>query len=256
MTTTTRPGPARDIIESIVIGVVLTGLSYAVGIWFNWISTDHLGLLEPFAVFTSYACTWLCVKERRINYPLGIVSSAAYAYLFYKADLFASTALNLYLVPTLIYGWIRWRRDTVTRPVTMVSWRMLPVYLGTSIIGYVGAVYVSQRFGGSVAWADSVILAGTVLAQLLLDNKKLETWMIWAMVNVFAIYTYGTSGLPLVAFQYVFFLFNTLIGWVNWKKSMDGSKVRHIDEMTIHYTSLDGMGGVSVKGVPTYRKEV
>ena len=64
-----------------------------------------------------------------------------------------------------------------------------------------------------------MVLAGTLLAQFLLDNKKLENWIVWAVVNVFAIYTYATSGLPLVAFQYVFFLANTAYGYVSWRRS-------------------------------------
>ena len=72
---------------------------------------------------------------------------------------------------------------------------------------------------GALAWTDSVVLAGTLLAQFLLDNKKLENWIVWAVVNVFAIYTYATSGLPLVAFQYVFFLANTAYGYVSWRRS-------------------------------------
>ena len=72
-----------------------------------------------------------------------------------------------------------------------------------------------------MAWADSTILAGTILAQFLLDNKKLQTWIVWAIVNVFAIYTYFTAGLSLVAFQYVFFLANTMYGYAMWKRGMN-----------------------------------
>src|SRR5437868_360567 len=106
---------ARDYLESIIIGLALTALSYGVGIWMDWIAV--LNWLEVFAVFTSYVCTYLCVKERRFNYPIGAVSSAAYALLFLQSGLIASAILNAYLVPTLVYGWIRWGKDTRTRPV-------------------------------------------------------------------------------------------------------------------------------------------
>ena len=214
-----RPGPTRDLAVSVLVGVALTLVSYGVGIACHWIATDDLGLLEPFAVFTSYSCTWLCVKQRRINYPIGAVSSAAYALLFYRSDLLASAALNLYLAPYLVYGWIRWRPDVVTRPVTRIRSAQLPVYAAVGLVGWVGAVALSRALGGALAWTDSVVLAGTLLAQFLLDNKKLENWIVWAVVNVFAIYTYATSGLPLVAFQYVFFLANTVYGYVSWRRS-------------------------------------
>lgn len=208
----------RHLTESVVIGVLLTALSYVVGIACHWI--PGLNWLEVFAVFTSYSCTYLCVKERRINYPIGAVSSIAYAILFLQAGLVASAVLNAYLVPTLVYGWIRWRRDVNTRPVTHVQWKWVPVYLLIAIAGYSGAALLSTAVGGSMAWTDSLILAGSILAQFLLDNKKIENWIVWAVVNLFAIYTYWTIGLPLVAFQYVFFLANTAYGYVAWHKSL------------------------------------
>lgn len=212
-----RPGAARDLALSAVVGFSLTALSYLVAVAAGWVDAEGLGLLEPFAVATSYSCTYLCVKERRFNYPIGIVSAIAYAHLFQQAGLVASALLNAYLAPTLVYGWIRWRRDVDTRPVTRVAARWIPVYLAVTGVGYLGAWMITQRFDGALAWTDSLILAGTILAQFLLDNKKLETWAVWAGVNVLAIYTYATSGLPLVALQFVFFLGNTVYGHLSWR---------------------------------------
>lgn len=225
-----REGQARNLLEGIALGSVLTGLSYAVGIAAGWITFEALNLLEVFAVLTSYTCTYLCVRERRINYPIGVISSAAYAYLFIQSGLLSSALLNAYLVPTLIYGWFRWRKDANTRPVTRIGAKMLPVYLLVAATGYAGAAFISQSFGGAMAWSDAVILAGTILAQFMLDNKKLENWMVWAVVNVFAIYTYATAGLALVAFQYVFFLANTIYGYIMWKRSMNHGTILRTDD--------------------------
>lgn len=210
-----------DYLNSAVIGVVLTSLSYAVGIWAGW-TTSHLNWLEVFAVFTSYVSTYLCVVERRFNYPAGAISSAAYALLFYQSQLYNSAILNIYLVPVLVYGWIRWRKDTVTRPVTHVQLKWLPVYAAvTGALWWIGVV-ASNAAGGKLAWTDSFILAGTILAQFLLDNKKLENWYVWFAVDVVAVWEYFTSGLQLVGFQYLFFLANTVVGFVFWLRSMQG----------------------------------
>jgi nicotinamide mononucleotide transporter len=225
-----RENQTRNVLESIVIGVVITALSYFVGVKAHWLAAASIHWLEVFAVFTSYCSTYLCVTERRLNYPFGAISSAAYAYLFWQSGLLASTVLNAYLVPTLIYGWLRWRKDHNTRPVTHIQLKWIPAYLAIAGFGYTGAAMLSSRLGGHMAWTDSVILAGTILAQFLLDNKKLENWIIWAVVNVFAIYTYATSGLPLVAFQYVFFLANTIYGYVIWNRSKKNVQRIYFDD--------------------------
>lgn len=204
-------------IDAVVIGVVLTALSYIVGLSAGWI--NDINNLEVFAVFTSYLSTWLCVVEKRFNYVAGAISSVAYALLFVQADLVASAILNFYLAPTLVYGWFRWGKDTVTRPVRHVQLKMVPVYLLVTGLGYLGALGVARLAGGTLALTDSMILVGTILAQFLLDNKKIETWFVWAVVNVFAIYTYFNVDLQLVGFQYIFFLLNTIVGYVAWNKS-------------------------------------
>ena len=214
--TTTRQSSKRDLAESIGIGIALTLLSYGVGLMAHWITS--LNWLEVLAVFTSYSSTYLCVKERRSNYTIGAVSTALYSLLFFQSGLFSSAILNAYLTPALAYGWFRWRNDSDTRPVTRVSIKMIPVYALIVVVGYAGAATLSQSIGGSMAWTDAVVLAGTILAQFLLDNKKLENWAVWALVNVFAIYTYASTGLWLVAFQYVFFLLNTGYGYYIWNK--------------------------------------
>lgn len=221
--TTTRVSVSRDIQESVMIGLLLTALSYAVGLRMGWVTS--LNWLEIFAVFTSYSSTYLCVKERRANYPIGAISTAAYAILFLQSGLLSSAILNAYLTPTLLYGWLRWRKDTHTRPVSHVQLKWVPVYLLIAGLGYAGAAFISQRLGGAMAWTDAMVLAATILAQFLLDNKKLENWIVWAIVNVFAIYTYATTGLPLVAFQYVFFLLNTVYGFVIWQRSKRASDI-------------------------------
>lgn len=207
----------RNVIESFVIAVILTGASYIIALQAGWV--DSVNYLEAFAVFTSYSCTYLCVKERRINYPIGAISTLAYCILFYQQGLFASALLNAYLTPSLLYGWFRWRSDANARPVTHVAWSWVPVYIGATGLAYLGAYGLSTALGGSLALTDAMILIGSILAQFLLDNKKIETWVVWLVVNGFAIYTYANAGLALAALQYVAFALNSFYGYYTWNKS-------------------------------------
>lgn len=204
--------------EAITVAIVFTGLSYLVALAAGWVT--ELNYLEVFAVFTSYASTYLCVVQKRLNYVFGAISTLAYGFLFLQSGLVASMLLNFYLAPALVYGWFRWKADSVTRPVTHLALKWVPVYVLVTAAAYVGAVALSTAFGGTFAPLDSVILIGTLLAQFLLDNKKIETWIVWVVVNVAAIYLYFTSGLPLAGLQYVFFLANTVYGYYTWNRSM------------------------------------
>jgi nicotinamide mononucleotide transporter len=211
-------GTRINLIQGTVIGLVLTALSYFVALSAGWIT--EFSPLEAFAVFTSYVCTFLCVMERRINYPIGAASCFAYTILFYQFGLYGSATINAYLTIALVYGWFRWKSDTDSRPVSRVQWKWVPVYVAVTAAFYYVALTLITAVGGTLAVTDTVILIGSMLAQFLLDNKKIETWVVWMVVNVFAIYVYATSGLPLAAFQYVFFFLNAFYGLYVWNKSM------------------------------------
>jgi nicotinamide mononucleotide transporter len=217
----------RDVLDALLVATALTGGSYVLAAVFGWIGA--VSALEAFAVFTSYACTWLCIRQRRFNYPIGAMSTAAYCILFWQQGLIASAALNAYLTPSLLYGWIRWRADTDTRPVSHVDVRWLPIYLGVTGVAYVGAVVIAGALGGSFAAADSVILVGSILAQFLLDNKKVETWIVWFAVNLVAIWLYLTNGLAIAGLQYVLFLVTAVLGFREWWLAMRARDGRSVE---------------------------
>jgi nicotinamide mononucleotide transporter len=207
-----------DVGRGIGIGAAATALSYVIGSALGW--TDQVHALEAFAVFTSYVCTYLCVKQRRVNYIVGATSTIAYCLLFWQQDLYASMVLNLYLTPMLLYGWIRWRADSDPRPVTRVEPRWALVYALATGVAFGGAVAATSAVGGSFPLGDSVILVGSILAQLLLDNKKVETWIVWLIVDVVAVWVYVSAGLAIAGIQYAFFIANAVWGFVAWRRSM------------------------------------
>lgn len=210
-------------LEATGLGLALTAISYITGLQLGWI--DSVNWLEAFAVFTSFACTYLCVMQSRTNYIWAVISVAAYSLLFWQSGLYASMVLNVYLIPTVIWGWYRWKPDTDTRPVRFVELRWWPVYLGLAAWVWYAMTQLSTYFGGSLAATDSFILAASILAQFLLDQKKVENWAVWGIVNVVAIKVYLDAGLTIVAFQYMFFLANTLWGTWAWYRSMRKDQV-------------------------------
>lgn len=207
-------------VVSIIIAIIATFGSYAFAFGLGWIST--INGLEFIAVFTSYMCTYLCTQQTRWNYPIGILTTALYSVLFFQWGLYAMALFNLYLVGSLIYGWFRWGDDNNTKPVTRVgSFKWALGYAGLGVGIYLFLMLCNLWLGGTITnieiWAT--VLSG--IAQFLLDNKKIETWTIWAIVNVLSIWLYFNTGLFIVALQYVFFLANTVYGHYCWRKDLN-----------------------------------
>lgn len=209
----------KQSLVSAALGVVLTALSYAVAYLMQWDVT--FSWLDATAVATSYSCTWLCVVQSRLNYLIGAVSVALYSALFFRDGYNALAAFNLYMVGSLIYGYFRWGRDSKPRLVTSLQldrWTLIYVAIGFAIAG--ACMLVNQYFPGTFSTMDITITALSGVAQALLDNKRLQNWSIWLIVNILSMYTFYYAGMYIVLLQYVMFTVNTGLGYVSWKRSM------------------------------------
>lgn len=208
---------------SFLFAALMTGISYAVGIPLGWIKATDIPILETVSVFCSYACTYLCVKQSRWNYPLGMLATLTLAWLSFQQGLYGQVALNVYLPIALLYGWWRWGPDTNTRPVQHVELQWIPVYAAVTALFFIVVYMLVDALGGTIPMIDAAILVLSILAQFLLDNKKIETWIVWIVVNILAIWLFFDQGMYLVAFQFVFFLGNAFWGWWSWSKTMQPS---------------------------------
>lgn len=214
-----RSWQLTQFLVSVAIGVVLTALSYAVAYLMQWDVTFNW--LDALAVGTSYSCTWLCVVQSRLNYLIGAVSVALYSLLFWQAGFTALAAFNLYMVGSLIYGWFRWGRDSRPRRVRNLQldrWTLGYIAIGLTIAA--ACVLVNQWFPGTFSTMDITITALSGMAQTMLDNKRLQNWHTWFVVNILSMWAFYHAGMYIVLLQYVMFTINTVIGAVSWKRSM------------------------------------
>lgn len=206
----------RNLVEAVVLATTITCGLAATAV----VVGQPVAWLEAAAVWASFGSTWLCTRQSRFNYVFAVVATALLVVVFLQARLYGSAALNLYLVPTVVYGFFVWGRDRSTRPVEHVSPRTAPVYLAATAVTWAGAYWVITTLGGAMTVLDGWLLVGSVLAQYLMDRKKIECWFVWVAVNVASVYVYAASGLYLLATQYVFFLANACYAWFAWRRTM------------------------------------
>lgn len=146
--------------------------------------------------------------------------------LFYQSQLYADVALQGFFVVIGVIGWYQWLHSPnsgyLQRPVTTLSFDVLfiALFLGTAVAGSYGA-YLYQTTDAYMPFADSAVLMFSVIAQVLLMQRKLETWAFWLLVNSFAVPLYFSRGLYLTAFMYTLFWFNAWYGRYVWRKELD-----------------------------------
>ncbi|HEX8399776.1 MAG TPA: nicotinamide riboside transporter PnuC [Pyrinomonadaceae bacterium] len=152
----------------------------------------------------------------------GIAGTVLFAFLFYEVKLYADVTLQIFFVLTSIYGWRNWllggdqkQELTITRanPIQLIF------FVAASCAITFGYGYLLVRLtDASYPFVDSIVLVFSVLAQLLLMQRKLETWIFWILVDAVAIPLFASKELYLTAAIYSAFLVNAVFGLFNWIK--------------------------------------
>ncbi len=191
-------------------------------IWTNIVAAAHaMTWLEVVATVFSAVCVFLAVKRKVISYPIGIVGTIAFFFVFWRIGLYSSAMLQVFFTAVQVYGWWFWLKgDKGAKPlITRVNRNWIIGGVAAALIGGFGLSLITGALGAKMALADAGIFGLSVVAQFFLDRKKLENWIVWIGVNVISIYVYGSQGLALTTLLYVIFLVNAFYGYWEWRKA-------------------------------------
>lgn len=151
---------------------------------------------------------------------IGIIGCGLFAWVFYNAKLYADVTLQGFFIVTSVYGWWKWLHGNSGEalPVRFSSPRTLIASgLAASAVA-VAYGFLLLRFTDAYApFLDSVVLAFSVLGQLLMMERRVENWWAWLLVNTIAVPLYASRGLVLTAVLYAAFLVNAILSLRKWR---------------------------------------
>jgi len=183
-----------------------------------------LSLVEIVGFLTGLVSVWLTVRENIWTWPIGIINSGAWAWLFFGAKLYTDAGLQFVYIALAILGWFWWLHGGEQRrelPVARTSSRMA-VVLTTSIV--LGTLLLTAfnvfATDTDVPFWDAFPTVLSIAAQFMLARKLFENWFLWITVDVIYIGLYVSKGLYLTASLQVVFIVLCVAGIREWFRSM------------------------------------
>lgn len=192
---------------------------------FGWWLKDRYGasLLEFFGFVTGILGVYLVSQESVWNWPVGIVNVSIYAVFFFTGGFPADAGLQIFFLVLSILGWYSWVRGgegqsnlEVTRLVKS-RWSVIAI---AWVFGTACLYPVAMRLEGKWPFWDSFLTTGSVLAQVLVNRKKIENWLLWIAVNSIYVPIFILRGWYLSAILYGVFWCLAINGWRNWSSSL------------------------------------
>jgi nicotinamide mononucleotide transporter len=187
--------------------------------------------IELIATIFGLLAVWLSAREHISNWGIGLINVVLSGVIFFTLRLYSDFFLQIYFFVTGVYGWWLWSKmkaDTNEKVVEISwltrkqqIWMVAIIVVSTLIIGSMVTrlhIWYPSVFTGeaSFPYADTLVMTMSIFGNLLLTVKKIESWILWVLVDILAPVLYFQKGILLITFEYVVFLGLASFALVNW----------------------------------------
>ncbi|KPC49189.1 nicotinamide riboside transporter PnuC [Amantichitinum ursilacus] len=186
-----------------------------------------MSVLEIIGFITTLLAIWLATREHVLTWPLQLIASLLYVYLFVDAHLFGESVLQFIYAALAIYGWWCWRKpktNEVVVPVLPVSRLTRQQWLLYNGLGIAGTLIVSQLqvnfLPTDVPYLDSTLFVFGLIAQWMQARKQIENWPYWIVLDVIGAGVYLHKALYLTAVLYLVLAALAAWGWRQWRRDL------------------------------------
>lgn len=175
-------------------------------------------------MITGLISVWLTVRENVWCWPIGIINSGALLIVFYEAQYYADTGLQVIFIVLSVYGWYEWLHGGKDSSELEISNSYLKLNLLLAIIAFAGMLTIgytlSRWTNASLPYVDSLMSVMSLIAQWMMAKKLLESWLVWIAVDLLSIGMYFAKGLYPTLLLYTVYLVLAILGYIEWRKSL------------------------------------
>jgi nicotinamide mononucleotide transporter len=190
----------------------------------DWLSNHYV---EVFGALTGILYVVLEIRQSIWLWPLGLITSSVYIWVFFSSKFYADMGLQTYYVIISIYGWYWWLKggekkyDKEVLPVTGISKR-LAIILAAVFILLFALIWIIL-----VSWTDSPLPLGdafttalSIVATWMLARKIIEHWILWVVADLVSMALYIYKGLYPTVVLFAVYTVMAVIGYNEWRKTM------------------------------------
>ena len=191
-----------------------------------------VSVVELVGTIAGLLSVWFAAKNNILTWPTGILNVVCFFFIFRTTGLFSDMFLQVYFFVVAIYGWYYWKRVSAesAASISILSSRSRVILLLiTSVFSVlIGGImtqihlWLPSFFTQPAAWpfVDTFVAVASVVANTLMARKKIESWIMWIVIDVLATFIYYQKGIFLISAEFLIFTVLAIFGLMNWAKLM------------------------------------
>ena len=201
----------------------------------NWLSGNYI---EVFGALAGIIYVFLEIRQNIWLWPVGIITSGVYIWVFFHGKLYADMSLQVYYLVISVLGWYWWLKGAVgdlseakipqqgkeekkELQVTRLKLRTGIILAIVFVFLYAVMWFILSNLTDSPvpAW-DSFLTSLSIVATWMLARKIYEHWLLWIVVNFVAGVLFFTRGLYPTVILYMVYGIMSFVGLAAWKATI------------------------------------
>jgi nicotinamide mononucleotide transporter len=192
-----------------------------------------VSFLEFFGLISGIIAVALSSLANVWSWPIGIINVTLSFFLFYQVQLYPDMFLQVFFFVTNVIGWWRWTHPKKFEEdrkhelkVTSCSPRDLIVIISVGLTGTIAMGLFAKNLHellpflftqpSAFPFVDSFITVMSIVATYYMIQKKIESWLIWLVIDIIATYLYFIRDIKLYSLLYFLFCLIAMFGFWNW----------------------------------------
>ena len=187
--------------------------------------------MEIFTLVTGVIYIILEIRQKNFMWVVGILTSVAAMWVFFRQGLYASFVLNAYYLVTSFIGLWQWGRDKVRLQQTekaqdegdvihlnRLSFKTIFISLIVAVVGTSALAHVMELLENPMSFLDASVAVLSAVATWWLVRSYPEQWWLWIVADTLSAVMCASQGMWWMTALYAAYALSAVYGLAYWKK--------------------------------------
>ena len=192
-----------------------------------------MDMMEIFTLVTGVIYIILEIRQKNLMWLVGVLTSVAAMWVFFRQGLYASFALNTYYLVTSFIGLWQWSRDKKKLVsegdrihLNRLTVKTVAVSAVVMVLGTFGLVELMQWLNSAgilqenpMSYLDSAATILSAIATWWLVRSYIQQWWLWIVADLMSTILCASQGMWWMTALYAAYTLSAVYGWAHWQRN-------------------------------------
>ncbi len=184
--------------------------------------------MQVFTLVTGVIYIVLEIRQKNFMWVVGIATSLAAMWVFFRQGLYASFGLNTYYLITSFIGLWHWSRDRkrlsdVQQADDVIYLNRLNVRVAAlsailAIVGIFALAHLMELVENPMSYLDATVTVLSAIATWWLVKCYLQQWWLWIAADFLSTVLCASQGMWWMTALYAAYTLSAVYGYIHWKR--------------------------------------